>query len=190
MKHWQLVLFIVCCAVAALAPLTLSALSVPVATTKADGFPGWPSGFGGKALTQLPMTPLEQRFGQQFPGQLGRFSDGEREIILRWVAEGSRKLHASSDCFKANGYTLTTQPIHVDGAERWSVFLASRGATRFTVRERITDAAGRQWTDVSAWYWAVQLGQTTGPWWAVTIAQQASTAGPANKLPAIGRPPD
>lgn len=178
-------IFVLCCAAAGIAPLTIG---TPAASATAAGFPGWPSSFGGKVLTRLPLTPLEVRFGQQFPGQLARFSDGEREIILRWVAQGSRKLHASGDCFKANGYVLTNQPVHVDGAERWSVFLATRGDTRFEVRERITDAAGRQWTDVSAWYWAVQLGQTSGPWWAVTIARRAGQAAAEQKSP--GRPAD
>lgn len=118
-------------------------------------------------------SPIEQRFGQSFPGRVGRFTDGRREVILRWVASGTRKLHPAGDCFKANGYTLIAQPITVKDGEHWSVFRAERGRRRFEVRERIVDAAGAQWSDVSAWYWAVQLGQTAGPWWAVTVARSA-----------------
>jgi hypothetical protein len=165
MKSWSALLFALACALAALAPWVPTS---PVAA--ADGFPGWPASFEGRALTRLPLTPIEERFGQNFPGRVGRFSDGRREVILRWVSEGTRKLHPSGDCFKANGYQLTPQPVTTIGAQRWSGFVAVRGAQKFDVRERIHDAAGGQWSDVSAWYWAVQLGQTSGPWWAVTVA--------------------
>jgi hypothetical protein len=166
MKTWSALFFALACALAALAPFIPAS---PVSTAS-DGFPGWPASFEGRALTRLPLTPIEERFGQNFPGRVGRFSDGKREVILRWVSEGTRKLHSSGDCFKANGYQLTAQPVTIIGAQRWSGFLAVRGAQKFEVRERIYDAAGGQWSDVSAWYWAVQLGQTSGPWWAVTVA--------------------
>jgi hypothetical protein len=166
MKSWCALLFALACAFSALAPWIPNS---PVAAA-ADGFPGWPASFEGRALTRLPLTAIEERFGQNFPGRVGRFSDGQREVILRWVSEGTRKLHPSGDCFKANGYQLTPQPVTTIGAQRWSGFLAVRGAQKFDVRERIYDAGGGQWSDVSAWYWAVQLGQTSGPWWAVTVA--------------------
>ncbi len=170
MKALPTIVFAVTCALAALAPIGVVA---PRTTATADGFPGWPASFEGRALTQLPLTAIEERFQQNFPGRVGRFSDGRREIIMRWVAEGTRKLHPSADCFKANGYQLTAQPVNIKGEQRWAGFLATRGAQTFDVRERIVDAAGGQWSDVSAWYWAVQLGQTSGPWWAITVAQAA-----------------
>lgn len=171
MKSFATIAFTGLCALAALAPL-LSAnnTSSPAIT----GFPGWPTSFEGRRLTPLPLTPIEARFQQNFPGRVGRFSDGEREIVIRWVDQGTRKLHASSDCFKANGYKLDVQPVKLVGAERWSGFIASRGTQRLEVRERIADGHGGQWSDVSAWYWAAQLGQTKGPWWAITIARNAS----------------
>jgi hypothetical protein len=170
MKAWPTLMFGLLCAGAALAPLIDGA---PRAAAVADAFPGWPASFEGRALTRLPLSAMEERFGQNFPGRVGRFSDGRREIILRWVSEGTRKLHPGGDCFKAIGYRLTPQPVTLLGAQRWSGFVAVRGAQRFAVRERIVDAAGGQWSDVSAWYWAVQLGQTGGPWWAVTVAERA-----------------
>jgi hypothetical protein len=163
-------LFVALCVVAALAPL-----AAPARQPLANGvFPGWPASFEGRPLTALPLSPIEERFQHNFPGRVGRFSDGRREIILRYVAQGTRKLHPASDCFKANGYALVPLPIAVLGDERWSGFRATRGGVAMEVRERIVDSAGAQWSDVSAWYWAVQTGRTTGPWWAVTVARVAS----------------
>ena len=34
----------------------------------------------------------------------------------------------------------------------------------------IVDAQGASFTDASAWYWAALLGQSQGPWQAVTVA--------------------
>jgi hypothetical protein len=166
MKPIGVIAFALVCAGAAVAPLFTHA-----SKASADGFPGWPARFEGAPITPLALSPVEERFQQNFPGRVGRFTDGRRELILRWVAEGSRKLHPASDCFKANGYALVALPIAVKDGERWSGFTAARGKQQYEVRERIVDAAGGQWSDVSAWYWAVQLGQTKGPWWAVTVAQ-------------------
>ena len=164
--------FLFACLAAAAAPL-LPSLSVPAAA----GFPGWPVQFEGRPLRQLPLTALEQRFAESFPGRLGRFSDGEREIILRWVPRETRKLHPAADCFKASGYELTMQPSEIDAnGGRWGRFLARRGATALSVRERVHDAAGNSWTDVSSWYWAAFWRRSNGPWWAVTIAAPQRSA--------------
>ncbi|MES2351172.1 MAG: hypothetical protein V4641_26665 [Pseudomonadota bacterium] len=167
MKPGAVLVFVLVCAAAGLAPFFTAAPKAP----GSDSFPGWPASFEGAALKQLPLSPIEERFQKNFPGRVGRFTDGRREVILRWVAEGSRKLHPASDCFKANGYALVPQPIAIKGSEQWSGFSAARGTQKLAVRERIYDGAGAQWSDVSAWYWAVQLGQTSGPWWAVTVAE-------------------
>jgi len=163
-------LFAALCCLAALAPFAAPSRGAP----GHDRFPGWPASFEGRAITPLPLSPLEERFQHSFPGRVGRFSDGKREIILRWVSAGTRKLHPAGDCFKANGYALVPLPIQVLGEQRWSGFTARRGSTALEVRERIVDSTGAQWSDVSAWYWAVQMGQTKGPWWAVTVAHAAS----------------
>lgn len=168
MKHLAGILFALACGLAALAPL--AGRGAP-SSLEADAFAGWPASFEDRPLKELPLSPVEQRFGDQFPGRVARFTDGNREIIMRWVAEGTRKLHPASDCFKANGYAIAPLPIKVAGKQRWSGFVATRGTQALEVRERIYDASGAQWSDVSAWYWAVQLGQTSGPWWAVTVAQ-------------------
>jgi hypothetical protein len=163
--------FLLICLCAALAPLARAFLGEP-ATGAA--FPGWPTHFETRPLTLLPLTPLEESLQQEFPGRVGRFSDGQREIILRWVTQETRKLHSSSDCFKANGYQIEALPLKRDGEALWSRFVATRGKVRLVVAERIYTESGGQWSDVSAWYWAAQLGRTHGPWWAVTVASQAA----------------
>jgi len=161
-------LFTAACVIAALAPL-LSAQPQPPAPS---GFPGWQTHYDGKPLRELPLSSLERRFEENFPGRLGRFSDGEREIVIRWVSRETRKLHPAVDCFRGVGYRVTPQPIEVDPkGERWGSFLAVRGGKTFSVRERVYDGAGNSWTDVSSWYWAALREISPGPWWAVTIAQ-------------------
>ena len=160
-------LFAMACLIAAAMPLLDTSSPAPVT---AD-FPGWPTRYEGKLLQSLPLTALERRFAENFPGRVGRFSDGEREIVMRWVSSETRKLHPAADCFRGSGYSITPQPIEVDGnGARWGGFIAVRGTVRIDVRERIYDAAGNSWTDVSSWYWAALRGQSQRPWWAVTVA--------------------
>jgi hypothetical protein len=166
-------LFIVC-AVAAFMPL-LGARPTP---PEVNDFPGWPTHFEGKPLRELPLGPTERRFAADFPGRIGRFSDGRREIILRWVSSETRRLHPAADCFRGVGYTIAPGPIAIDaGGGRWGVLMATRGQERLEVRERLHDATGNEWTDVSAWYWAATTGRSNGPWWAITVASTASVAG-------------
>ena len=90
--------YLIACAIAALVPfLSVHSEQPP---PNAIVFSGWPNQFEGKTLTALPMTELEQRFMSDFPGKIGRFTDGEREIVIRWVTEATRKLHPASDCFQ------------------------------------------------------------------------------------------
>lgn len=82
-------------------------------------------------------------------------------------------LHPVVDCLKGFGYTVKPQPLFVDETgQRWGCVLAMRKDQTLRVHERIYDSAGQQWTDVSSWYWAALLGKTTGPWWAVTVAER------------------
>jgi hypothetical protein len=154
-------------ALAALVPL-LGARQPPVPIGE---FPGWPTHFAGKSLRELPLGPREQRFAADFPGRIARFTDGEREIVIRWVSQETRKLHPASDCFRGIGYAITPQPLTLDAdGAHWGSFTAQRGEERLEVRERIHDTHGKQWPDVSAWYWSAATGQSAGPWWAITVA--------------------
>jgi len=161
------VVFMLLCALAASAPLW----SYDPQDTHVE-FAGWPTHWEGRSLTPLPLTLLEKRFAQDFPGGIARFSDGEQEIILRYITTPTRKLHPAADCFVATGYAISAQRIYVDGAgHRWSQFHATH-QTKLQVRERIFDESGNQYTDVSAWYWAAVRGNTAPPWWAVTVAER------------------
>lgn len=163
--------YIVACVVAALVPF-LSAQSEPAGSAGTIAFPGWPAEFDGKALTPLPLTQVEQRFNTDFPGKIARFTDGKREIVIRWVTEATRKLHPASDCFQGLGYSVKPLAVHRDEKGLlWSSFAANKGNEQLHVYERIYSDSGESWTDVSAWYWAA-LRQSSGSWWAVTVAEK------------------
>jgi hypothetical protein len=137
-------------------------------------FPGWPATFEGRPLRELPLTEREERFGEGFPGRIARFTDGRRELILRWVAVPTRQLHSAADCFQGLGYSTTGPTLwRQEDGSAWHRFTAARGTVRLTVREAITSGTASRWMDVSQWYWEALLGRTQGPWWAVTVAEHA-----------------
>ena len=163
--------YVIACAVAALAPY-LFAQSESSGNPGASAFAGWPTEFEGKPLTPLPLTEIEQTFNADFPGKIGRFTDGKREIIVRWVTEPTRKLHPASDCFQGLGYSVKPLPLHRDEKNSlWSSFAAVKGNDRLRVYERIHSDSGETWTDVSAWYWSA-LRTHSGSWWALTVAEK------------------
>lgn len=168
--------YVVACLSAALAPW-LFAQPKMQSRESPTLFSGWPTSFKGRALTMLPLSERERRFSRDFPGQTARFTDGEREIIIRRVTEATRKLHPASDCFEGIGYRVRPLPLRVDNmGARWGSFIAMRGAERLRVYERIyADDGGNGWSDVSAWYWAAATGgKTSAPWWSVVIAEKES----------------
>ena len=131
----------------------------------------WPTSFEGRPLTQLPLSAVELRFAAQFPGQIGRFSDGERILIVRVVQEPTRLLHPASDCFRGLGHHAESPRVVEDGnGIAWSCFVAQKDGKVQRVCERIHDTDGKAWTDVSSWYWAAMFGRTQGPWTALTTA--------------------
>lgn len=90
--------------------------------------------------------------------------------LLRKVSEATRKLHPAADCFRGAGFLVDPQPIDVDQQGRhWSEFLATKNGEQRKVRERIYNAQGQEWTDVSSWWWQAALGKSQGPWYAETI---------------------
>jgi hypothetical protein len=159
---------------AALAPVLAPLLSRTLTPdgVAADAFPGWPNHFEGRTLTALPLTPREARFVTGFPGRVGRFHDGRREIIVRWVAAPTRQLHPAADCFRGVGYAITPLLARrsADG-EVMSCFRAARGKEAMTVCELIRGAQGDHWPDVSAWYWSALLGASPAPWWSYVVAE-------------------
>ncbi|MGQ0674332.1 MAG: hypothetical protein ACT4N2_15845 [Hyphomicrobium sp.] len=164
------ILFVLAILGAAVAPMVSQS---PARPASADAsFPGWPATFEGQPLSALPLGAREAAFAQDFPGRVGRFSDGRREIILRWVAAPTRMLHPASDCFRGSGYAIAPQPLRTGSDGRtMSCFRAARGGTALYVCEHIRSADNESWSDVSSWYWSALLDRSQGPWWSVVIAE-------------------
>jgi hypothetical protein len=167
-------------ATAALLLAALAAAIVPLvhrsngaAAAAGKTFPGWPAHYDGRPLAELPLTPREQAFLRDFPGRVGRFSDGRREIIIRFIGAATRKLHPAADCLRGIGYRVTpTVPgKDADGATM-ACFRASRGEETFNICELIRDQHGASWPHVSAWYWSGMLGQSAPPWWSFVVAER------------------
>lgn len=140
----------------------------------------WPSMLDGTPLLPISLTTREVRFAQAFPGRIGKFRNGDAEVILRRVAGATRLMHPAADCLRAAGYTITTKPAHRDAQGRlWGCALAERGGTVWRVRERYSNASGsRICTDASAWFWQAMLHPAEGPWTAVTVMESLPADAP------------
>ncbi len=168
------------CALAPLARETAPARDVSRAVE-------WPQRFDGRLLRPLALSAVEQRFASAFPGAIGRFSDGERLLVLRDVQRPTRMLHPATDCYRGLGYAIADARLERDGRRRlWRCFEARRGGQRLRVCERIEDAAGLAFTDTSAWFWAAALGRSTGPWQAVTTVVEVDDV---DRAPAVRAEP-
>ena len=146
----------------------------PAAVRRAgpDGFPGWPAELDGRPLGALALTEREAELARDFPGRVGRFTDGTAEVVLRWVRTPTRQLHPAADCLRGAGWAVAPGPVRVDARGRaWGSTCATRGGVALEITERIADAAGQSWPDASSWYWASLLGRTRGPWWAISVAR-------------------
>jgi hypothetical protein len=117
--------FLLAAALAAMAPLWQCA-SAP-STEPTPAFAGWPDNFEGRPLTALPLTAAETRFAAGFPGRTARFTDGRREIIMRWIAAPSRKLHPASDCLRSTGYSIQPRAPSATRRARLGARLRPRG---------------------------------------------------------------
>ena len=133
----------------------------------------WPSQWDGLPLRPLALSDVEQRFADNFPGAIGRMTDGTQTLVMREVKQPTRMLHPAADCYRALGYRIEQARLERDAQERlWRCFVAQRhGAQKIRVCERIVDARGTAFTDTSSWYWAAASGQSHGPWQAVTVAR-------------------
>jgi hypothetical protein len=157
------------CVCAALAP----ALSRNESAARAafGVHPRWPTHFQGRLLTELPLSARETTFLADFPGAVARFTDGERDIVMRWVMQPTRRLHPAEDCYRGLGYAVSTPRIVTDSdGGRWRCFGANREHAAHEVCEQLRDLEGQRWTDVSAWYWAAVLERSRGPWLVTTAS--------------------
>lgn len=156
-------------AACALAPL---AQRSAVGSTPDRAAPEWPNKWEGRAVRPLALSPVEARFAARFPGHITRLTDGEQVLVLRTVHAPTRMLHPAADCYRGLGYRIEQAQLERDAHERlWRCFVAARDAQRLRVCERIVDARGQAYTDASSWFWGATLGQSTGPWQAITIAR-------------------
>jgi hypothetical protein len=133
----------------------------------------WPTRWDGRPLRPLAMSEVEQRFAARFPGAIARFSDGERVIVLRRVQQPTRMLHPAADCFRGLGYRIERAGLERDAQQRlWRCFEAQgRDSQRLRVCERIEAPDGASFIDSSSWFWAAVLGQSNGPWRAITVVE-------------------
>jgi hypothetical protein len=164
-----LVVLLIACACACAAPfLEPGELNESVLDSRV---PPWPETFQGRTLRQIPLSERERGFLSGFPGSVARFTDGERDIVLRWVLQPTRQLHPAEDCYRGSGYQIRESRIMEDRERAtWRCFSATRSEGTREVCENIRDAE-RRWTDVSSWYWAATLKRSEGPWLVTTIAQ-------------------
>lgn len=144
----------------------------PAAAAASTAAPEWPVVWEGHALRPLALSAVESRFAARFPGHIARLTDGTQVVVLRTVHAPTRMLHPAADCFRGLGYRIADARLERDGEARlWRCFTAERDGQRLRVCERIVDAQGQAHTDTSSWFWAATLGQSTGPWQAVTTAR-------------------
>jgi hypothetical protein len=165
--------FVIAVIAAALAPLFHRVDDSAIAANGA--FPGWPGQYEGRTLTEMPLMQRELAFVRDFPGRVGRFSDGRREVIIRWVGAPTRRLHSAADCLRGIGYAITPLPARRDAAgAAMGCFRATHGGDDITVCEVVRDEAGENWPDVSAWYWSAMLGESRAPWWSFVVAESTA----------------
>lgn len=168
-RHWP-ALMVLLLSLAAALPLLAPAASHAEGTTR---HVEWPPQWDGRPLRPLAMSEVEQRFAARFPGAIARFSDGERVIVLRRVQQPTRMLHPAADCFRGLGYRIERSGLERDAQQRlWRCFEAQgRDGQRLRVCERIEAPDGASFIDPSSWFWAAALGQSNGPWQAITVVE-------------------
>lgn len=159
---------------ACLCAVALGAERQPPSDTEATPFPGWPGRFEGLPLHEAPLTEREAAFNTAFPGRIARFTNGERVVILRWVRHPTHRVHSAADCLRSAGWHIAYETLVTSPDGDWSAFTATRNGTTLRIRERCSGETGKNWPDVSSWFWAALAGQTRGPWWVVTVVNTAA----------------
>lgn len=142
----------------------------PNATTQS--FPGWPTTLLGAPLYEVGLKPEEAIWAKGFPGRIGRFTDGSKEIVIRWVNGATRSLHPTSDCMKAMGYSITPKRVRRDATGSfWNCIEASKVSRRMTVCEQVRDDQNHSWSDTSSWFWDALLNMRKTNYWAISITE-------------------
>jgi exosortase len=127
--------------------------------------------YQGHAVEEISLSPREEAFAQNFPGQLKIYAVGRDTLIIRRINRASRMLHPSYHCLKAEGFAISDASIQTDEQGRQFLsYNATRNQEGFLVTERIRDLENhQQWTEVSAWYWHALFHPNSGPWEAETL---------------------
>lgn len=160
-----------CCVLSALGPAAEKGWAAPGKVQA--GAVAWPVSYNGMPLTQVPLDPRDAAFTADFPGHVGRFSDGRREIVIRWVTSATRKLHPASDCFRGLGYSITPVPMRRNSAGKaMSCFEARGRGGALRVCEHLEGSAGKTWPDVGAWYWDAAFDRSAQGWWSYVVAER------------------
>ena len=145
-----------------------------VPSSEAAGrFSGWAGDWDGAPLKRIDFTWRERAFIDGFPGQVAHFSDGRRELIMRYTERATRKMLPAADCFREAGFRISKLNGYTDAKGRnWSLFEAEKFGETLRVSERVADRRGRDWTGVNSWYWAATFGWSSGPWWTITMVER------------------
>jgi hypothetical protein len=139
-------------------------------------FAAWPEEFEGTPLVAEPLLPIEARFAAGFPGATAAFGDGQRRIVMRRIAQATRKVHPIETCLRAGGFAVKPAPARRHPQTGlWGAVLATKDNRTLIVREHIVSRDGAHvWTDASAWYWDALLHPERGPWLAITVIEPGS----------------
>jgi exosortase/archaeosortase family protein len=158
----------------ALAVAACTPFVFPHEPSNSHTFDAWPTHFEGEPLAPLPPAPEDARLAERFPGALARFAWSRGELVLMHFDEPTADVHAAETCYRGAGFDVVPLPaLRAPDGSLWSRFRAARDGQVVVVRERIRDAAGRSWSDPSAWWWSAVLGRTSGPWWRELVAERA-----------------
>ena len=134
-----------------------------------------PATWQGQPVRPLALSAVEQRFAERFPGSVARLTDGRQIVVLRQVRQPTRMLHPAADCYRGLGYRISAERLEradtPNDAPVQRCFTARKHGVALRVCEQIEDARGQRFADTSAWYWAAVLGQSPGPWRAVTVTR-------------------
>jgi len=152
--------------------MTAPAISIP----KAESVPAL-THYRGHPLEQLSLTDFEKKFEKTFPGQFDVYRMGPSTLIVRHVNRASRRLHPSVHCLQGEGFQVgPASEVTDDEGCRWRRYTATRFQTKLSVSERIYSLSdGREWTEISAWYWYALFHPRSGPWRAETLITPIET---------------
>lgn len=133
----------------------------------------WPMHYEGVELREMPLSAREVVFLRGFPGRVGRFFAGGREIIIRQVDAPTRRLHSAADCLRGGGYAVKPLPSQKDASGHlMGCMRATLADESLEVCELIRDSNDSSWPDVSEWYWNALLDPESGPWWSYVVARE------------------